>query len=118
MATNGNALFDRATLESEWGAETAIEMARCFAEDTGNVLQDLAQYASVKDSDKVRTQAHMLKGCCRVICARSVENVSANIELAAMRGDWPTVLAKIEKLQPLYLQLSEELDAYLKQAAT
>jgi HPt (histidine-containing phosphotransfer) domain-containing protein len=114
MTVDSYVLFDHVTLESEWGPESAQEMVQCFAEDTAKVLQDFSQFAEEKNPDKIRTQAHMLKGCCRAICAREVEKTSADIEAAALAQDWPNILSNIVLLQPLYLKLVQELGEYLQ----
>jgi hypothetical protein len=118
MSINSHASFDHASLEKEWGDESALEMAKCYAEDTRTVLQDLDAGSQMRDAGKVRTQAHMLKGCSRAICGRRVEKASADVEMAAIKQDWDAVLSGIEVLKPLYLQLISEVDAYVQSKQT
>ncbi len=114
MTTDRRELFDYHSLESELDKEVVLILIKMFLSDTGSLVPRVRDAIRQYDAERARTLIHMMKGCCRSIIAVPVERFCETLEDAAAESDWNTLILGVEKLDPMYAQLSEEVLAYLK----
>ncbi len=112
--TSSQALINIEVLEEEFDVETAKELAAAFLEDTNNVVSIIEQALSTGDIDTCRKQAHMLKGCCRVIMALKCEKIASDIEGLAMSGNVDDAKNLLPQLSEAFAETEEFLRHYLE----
>jgi HPt (histidine-containing phosphotransfer) domain-containing protein len=109
--------FDHASLELDLDREVILLLVKMFISDTSTIIGRIREAVRDCDSERTRTLLHMLKGCCRSVNAVPVERFCEQLEDAAAASDWVQLNAGLERLEPMYKQLSEEVQAYCKQRA-
>jgi HPt (histidine-containing phosphotransfer) domain-containing protein len=100
-------------LEEEFDVEIAKELAQAFLDDTGDALEKIDAAFASQDQEGVRSVAHLLKGCSRVIQAWKCEQVSARLENCARDGDWTGASANAAELKQAYSDTQAFLRQYL-----
>lgn len=98
-------------LEEDFDVDTAKELAQAYLDDTHDALAKIEASFAAQDQEGVRSVAHLLKGCSRVIQAWKCEQISAQLENCARDGDWTGASANAAELKQVY----KDTEAFLRQ---
>lgn len=98
-------------LEEEFDADIAKELAQAYLDDTHDAIAKIEAAFAAQDQEKLRSVAHLMKGCSRVIQAWKCEQVSANLENCAREADWTGASAHAAELKQTY----KDTEAFLRQ---
>lgn len=98
-------------LEEEFDVDIAKELAQAFLDDTNDAISRIDASFAAQDREGLRSVAHLLKGCSRVIQAWQCEQVSARLENCARDGDWTGASAYAAELKQAY----KDTEAFLRQ---
>ncbi len=112
--TSSGTLINIQELEDEFDVETAKELAGAFLEDTNNIVGKIRESLESGNSDACRRDAHMLKGCCRVIMALKCEKIASEIEGLAMSGNLEDAKNLLPELSLAFTETEEFLRHYLE----
>ena len=95
-------LANLSELIEDFDEETARELALAFLEDTANALEKLDVALSAQDAEAVRSCAHMVKGCSRVINAHPLEKRASALEDCARSNNWEGIQSEVEGFKAVY----------------
>lgn len=104
---------DLKTLEEELDAECARELAAAFLEDSATAVSGIQAAIAARDLEELKAHAHGLKGCCRTIKANDAEQLSTDLESAAISQDWAKVAAILPQLAGKYHELCAYIKSYI-----
>lgn len=95
-------LADLSELIEDFDEETARELALAFLEDTENALERLEAALGAGDAEAVRSSAHMIKGCSRVINAHPLEERASALEDCARSNNWEGIQSEVAGFKSVY----------------
>ncbi|MBX9687862.1 MAG: Hpt domain-containing protein [Candidatus Obscuribacterales bacterium] len=107
------AVADLKTLEEELDEECARELAAAFLEDAAAAVSGIQAAISARNFEELKVHAHALKGCCRTIKAADAEQLSTELESAAINQSWPEVGNMLPKMAAAYNALCAFINSYL-----
>lgn len=105
--------FSTTALEKALEIEGAREILRSFLEDTNGVADRIANSVTKRQSEKLRSDSHMLRGCCKVLGAKEAAKISKSMELAASKGDWNSAEQHLPKLLASFDRITTYARRYL-----
>jgi HPt (histidine-containing phosphotransfer) domain-containing protein len=76
-----------ATLASELGSESVVELVDAYLADTPDRLHEIAQLIGTHDQASLRRAAHSLKGSSSIFGVDDMEKAALELEMAAANGD-------------------------------
>lgn len=101
-------------LEEKFDPTLARELASAYLEDTAEVLDDLQLAILDRDSVKVKSVAHLLRGASKIVMAIKVENATGEVETLCNEGQWLKLEASFERLSSTFNNTVEQLRQYIK----
>ena len=101
-----------ATLASELGPESVVELVDAYLADTPCRLQEIADLVGTHDQAALRRAAHSLKGSSSIFGVDEMEKAALELEIAAAQNDRTNQLALYGRL----LELFPKVQASLQQA--
>ena len=104
-------IFDRAGLLNRVGQDEALAqrlMARLLADLPGQIRQ-LQTHAAAGETERVREQAHQLKGACAVVSCEALRALAAVLEAAGKAGDLATITARLPEMDRQFAALKAAL---------
>ena len=104
---------DLESLERELDVECARELALSFLEDASLLLIGIDAAVERREAVQLRSHAHGVKGCCRTIRALAAEEITNELESAAMSEDWQKIPAIRLQLAAAYDQVRRYITSYL-----
>jgi HPt (histidine-containing phosphotransfer) domain-containing protein len=108
--------FSTIALEEALDVEGAREVLESFLEDTSGVTDRIADAIAARKQESLRSDSHMLRGCCRVLGAEEAEKISKSMELSATNGDWLTAEEQLPNLQAAMERITACVRRYLNGA--
>lgn len=105
-------VVDLNKLAEEFDVETAKELALAFLEDTEPAIKKIDDAIAKKNSEEVRSQSHLLKGCCRIVNADALQKAASELELNAKEANWNNILVNFNTVKPLYKEVKEAVLEY------
>ncbi|HTI73064.1 MAG TPA: Hpt domain-containing protein [Candidatus Limnocylindria bacterium] len=98
-----------ATLASELGSESVVELIEAYLADTPARLDEIAQMMASGDQTALRRAAHSLKGSSSIFGVHAIEKAALALEIAAANGDKSNQPALFARLTELYPAVQAEL---------
>ena len=108
--------FSTTALEEALEVDGAREVLESFLDDTNGVIERITESVQNRKQESLRSDSHMLRGCCRVIGAEEAEKISKTLELSATSGDWQTAEQNIPALKAAYDRITACVRRYLNGA--
>ncbi len=102
-------------LEEALEVDGAHEIAAGFLEDVASAPDRLTDSLRLRNKDEVRSTAHMLKGCCRIIFAHKTADLASDMERLAIDGHWQACDKLLPDLLNSLYQTVECLENYLNE---
>jgi HPt (histidine-containing phosphotransfer) domain-containing protein len=91
----------------------ARELAESFLENAPSCLCGIDRALHVRDARELASQAHSLKGISSTIGCHSLAHLSADMEQAARRGDFPAALSVADRVRPAWQRVRSTLEHLL-----
>lgn len=101
-------------LEAQFEPAMAKELASAYLEDTAEVIDDLQLAILERDSARVKSLAHLLRGASKIVMAVKVEDATAQVETLCNEGQWLKLEACFEKLSNTFNKTVAELRQYIR----
>jgi HPt (histidine-containing phosphotransfer) domain-containing protein len=101
-------------LEAQFERAMAKELASAYLEDTAEVIDDLQLAILERDSARVKSLAHLLRGASKIVMAVKVEGATAQVETLCSEGQWLKLEACFEKLSNTFNMTVAELRQYIR----
>jgi HPt (histidine-containing phosphotransfer) domain-containing protein len=108
--------FSATALEEALEVEGAREVLESFLDDTNGVIDRIADSIVNRKQESLRSDSHMLRGCCRVIGAEEAEKISKTLEVSATGGDWKTAEDQLPHLRSAFELVTACVRRYLNGA--
>jgi HPt (histidine-containing phosphotransfer) domain-containing protein len=108
--------FSTTALEEALDVEGAREVLESFLDDTNGVVDRIADSVVNRKQESLRSDSHMLRGCCRVLGAEEAEKISKTMELSATSGDWQTAEQQLPALRTSFEKITAYVRRYLNGA--
>lgn len=110
-------VFDEtAALEFAGGSKTVLtEMITIYIEGTKKSIASLSSHLDVRDMQKARSTAHLIKGESKSLGAKRVFSIATEIEEAAKTGDTERCTSLIPELRKNFSEFNESLNSTRKQ---
>jgi CheY-like chemotaxis protein/HPt (histidine-containing phosphotransfer) domain-containing protein len=89
--------------------ERSARLIELFLTTAPRVLAELLEAAESRDTERVRTSAHKLKGSCLTLDAPRMAELARRVELAAERGDLTSAGNELKCLREHFNELEESL---------
>ena len=105
---------DLKALAEELDEDCARELAGAFLEDAAIAMAGIDEAIQSRNANDLKAQSHGLKGCCRTIKAALAEQVSSEMESAAIAQDWDKVSSIHPQLKAMYDQVCNYIQSYLQ----
>ena len=103
-----------AELEAQFEPAMAKELVSAYLEDTAEVIEDLQLAILERETTRVKSLAHLLRGASKIVMAVKVEGATAQMETLCNEGQWLKLEASFEKLSSTFNKTIQELRQYIK----
>lgn len=101
-------------LEAQFDPAMARELASAYLEDTAEVIDDLQLAILERDSARVKSLAHLLKGASKIVMAVKVETGVIEVEQLCGEGQWLKIEKSYERLAATFSRTTDQLRQYIK----
>ena len=104
-------IFDRAGLLERVMQDEVLarRLIAQFLEDLPGQIRQLQTYAVAGETERVREQAHQIKGACAVVSGEALRALAAVLEAAGKAGDLATITARLPEVDRQFAALKAAL---------
>ena len=104
-------IFDRASLLERVMQEEdlARRLIAQFLEDLPGQIRQLQTYAAAGETERVREQAHQIKGACAAVSGEALCALAAVLEAAGKAGDLATITARLPEVDAQFAAVQEAM---------
>ena len=104
-------IFDRAGLLNRVEQDEALaqRLIAQFLEDLPGQIRQLQTYAAAGETERVREQAHQIKGACAAVSGEALRALAAALEAAGKAGDLATITARLPEVDRQFEALKAAL---------